>query len=178
MFDQPTAIFLMNLVQDVNILRPLVLMAARDFGFRVLILVLPKFAERDLHGTWRAELQLLATDTGAELRTCEDDFEAFQVLSGHGVIFAGSESNLPGHSATHAVFGYAPPTFLKVTLQHGFECVGFRHSPAHDGTHGQNVSFGADLVCSWQPPELQPSMAASQRSKAILTGPTSVLQTF
>jgi glycosyltransferase involved in cell wall biosynthesis len=175
---QPTAIFLMNLVQDVNILRPLVFMAARDFGFRTLILVSSKFAERDLHGIWRSELELLSAETGARLQTFEDDWEAFRALEGTGVIFAGSESSLPGHSATHAVFRYAPPTFLKVTLQHGFECVGFRHSAPHDRAHGRMVSFAADIVCAWQPADWQTSMAPSQRAKTLVTGPSAVLQPF
>jgi hypothetical protein len=34
-----TAVFLINLVQDVNIVRPLVFMATRDFGLNALLLV-------------------------------------------------------------------------------------------------------------------------------------------
>src|SRR5579884_1276919 len=178
MFEQPTAVFLMNLVQDVNILRPLLFMAARSFQFRILILVSPKFADRDLFGTWRRELEVFRDQLDAEVITYESDFDAFRKLKGYGIIFAGSESSLPGHSTTHSIFQYAPPTFLKVTLQHGFECVGFRHSPAHDRAHGNSVSFGADIVCAWQPAELQPSLAISQRPKVHVTGPTAVLQQF
>jgi glycosyltransferase involved in cell wall biosynthesis len=178
LFEQRTAVFLMNLVQDVNILRPLVFMATRDFGFHSVMLVSSKFLERDLYGIWAAELQILAAESGAVVHTFESDFEALQALKGSGVIFSGSESSLPAHSTTHNVFRYAPPTFLKVTLQHGFECVGFRHSPAHDRAHGQMVSFGADIVCAWQPLELLRSMAQSQRAKTLVTGPTSVLQPF
>jgi hypothetical protein len=178
MFEQATAVFLMNLVQDVNILRPLVFMAARDFDFRVVILVSPKLSERDLFGTWGRELEVLRDKVDAELLTYDGDFEAFRSLKGRGVIFAGSESSLLGHSATHAVLRYAPPGFLRVTLQHGFECVGFRHSPAHDRAHGHSVSFGADIVCAWQPAALQPSMPRSQRAKVVVTGPTAVLQQF
>lgn len=178
MVQQPAAVFLLNLVQDVNILRPLVFMATRDFHFRALILISSKFYERDLFGIWRREVDVLAAETGASVQMFETDLEAFRALEGTGVVFAGSESSLAGHSTTHNVFRYAPPGFLKVTLQHGFECVGFRHSPAHDRAHGHFVSFGADIICAWQPPELQPSMPLSQRSKALVTGPTAVLQQF
>ena len=178
MSQQRTAVFVMNLVQDVNILRPLVFMAARDFGFRTLILVSSKFAERDLQGIWRSELEQLSAETDSELQTFESDWDAFRALKGCGVIFAGSESSLPGHGTTHALFRYAPPTFLKVTLQHGFECVGFRHSAAHDRVHGRMVSFAADVVCAWQPTERLTSMAPSQRPKALVTGPSAVLQPF
>jgi hypothetical protein len=178
MFEQPTAVFLVNLVQDVNVLRPLVIMAARDFDFRVLILMSAKFANRDAYGIWRDELERLSAETDALLETFESDWDAFQHLQGGGIIFAGSESNLPGHSTTHAVFRYAPASFLKVTLQHGFECVGFRHSAAHDRAHGHSVAFAADILCSWQPLDRQGSMPQSQRAKAVVTGPSAVLQRF
>jgi glycosyltransferase involved in cell wall biosynthesis len=178
MRDERTAIFLINLVQDINVLRPLIFMAARDFNFRVVILVSAKFEARDLFGIWKGELETLRAQTGAEVQVFESDWHAFQHLKGAGIIFAGSESSLPGHSTTHTVFRYAPSTFLKVTLQHGFECVGFRHSSAHDSAHGKSISFAADVLCAWQPPELQTSMPLSQRAKAHLTGPTAALQQF
>lgn len=178
MLQQPTAIFLINLVQDVNILRPLIFMAARDFDFRAVILVSPQFANRDPYGIWRAEVDILRSETGADVRTFQTDWDAFREIDGTGIIFAGSESSLAGHSTTHNIFRYAPQGFLKVTLQHGFECVGFRHSAAHDRAHGQTISFGADLLCAWQGVEHQRSMPVTQRAKAVVTGPTSVLQSF
>lgn len=178
MFQQPTAIFLINLVQDVNVLRPLVYMAARDFDFEILLLVSGKFADRDTYGIWQEELEILQAETNARLEVFETDWAAYQLLDGGGIIFAGSESNLPGHSTTHNIFRYAPPSYLKVTLQHGFECVGFRHSSAHDRAHGQVISFGADLLCAWQDVAHQGSMALSQRAKAVVTGPSTVLQSF
>lgn len=178
MFSQPTAIFLINLVQDINILRPLVYMASRDLDFRVSILVSGQLASRDLYGIWRDELQSMSSDANADLAVFENDWDAFGHLRGHGIILAASESSLPGHHTTHAVFQYAPSSFLKVTLQHGFECVGFRHSAAHDRAHGQGITFAADLLCSWQPVEQQGSIAPSQRAKVVVTGPTAVLQAF
>ena len=169
------AVFLINLVQDVNILRPLVFMA-RDFGLKSQLLVSAKFTGRDLFGIWRRELDQLCAETGAELRFFGSDWEAWGSLEGQGLIFAASESHLPNHVTTHAVFRYAPPTFLRVTLQHGFECVGFRHSADHVRAHGESASFGADIVCAWQEPEYLRSMALSQRSKLLVTGPTAVLQ--
>lgn len=180
MFEKKTAVFLVNLVQDLNVLRPLMIMASRDFGFGVLVLVSSKFEVRDVFGIWRDELDQLRGLTSAEVEIFETAWEAFGHLEkvGSGIIFAGSESNLPGHNVTHEIFRVAPPTFLKVTLQHGFECVGFRHSVAHDRAHGRSVSFGADVLCVWQPLRLLSSMVPSQRPKAHLTGPTSALQRF
>jgi len=177
MVEQRSAVFLMNLLQDVNVLRPLIFMA-RTFDFRVLILVSAKFVGRDTQGSWQAELETLRDEIGAELEYYESDWDAFRHLTGAGIIFAGSESSVPAHAQTHSLFRYAPPGYLKVTLQHGLECVGFRHSKAHDFSYGQSVSFAADILCAWLPSELQTSIARSQRRKIHVTGPTSVLQTF
>lgn len=173
---QPKAVFLINLLQDVNILRPLVIMASRDFGFEPLLLISPKFAGRDLFGIWQTEIDQLCEHAGATAIFYTDDLEASRYLSGTGVIFAGSESNLPAHGTTHNVFGYAPPGFLKVTLQHGFECIGFRHSADHVLAHGATASFGADIVCAWYGEPGLASLAPSQRGKLLVTGPTAVLQ--
>ncbi|MBA3729435.1 MAG: hypothetical protein H0W92_01310, partial [Sphingomonas sp.] len=125
---KPKAIFLLNLVQDVNILRPLMFMASRDFGFEPLLLVSSKFIGRDLYGIWQSEIAQICAELGAEAVIYNDSFEAHAHLTGTGIIFAGSESNLSAHAPTHDVFRHAPAGFMKVTLQHGFECIGFRHS--------------------------------------------------
>lgn len=171
-----SAIFLVNLVQDVSVLRPLVYMASRDFGMNCLLLISTKFTGRDLFGIWRNELAQIAEETGAHLEYFENDWEARQHLVGQGVIFAASESHLHNHVTTHSVFRYAPREFLRVTLQHGFECVGFRHSADHVRAHGSSASFGADLVCSWYGADQLLSMSPSQKRKLVVAGPTSVLQ--
>ncbi|MDQ3144322.1 MAG: glycosyltransferase, partial [Pseudomonadota bacterium] len=172
----PQAIFLLNLVQDVNILRPLVIMAARDFGFKPVLLVSSKFIGRDLYGIWQSEIEQLCAEIGAESFIYANDLEAHRHLTGTGIIFAGSESNLPAHAQTHDVFRHAPPTYLKVTLQHGFECIGFRHSGDHILAHGPTASFGADIVCAWYGLDGLTAMAPSQRSKLLVTGPSALLQ--
>ena len=172
----PSAIFLVHLVQDIANMRPLVFMAARDFGFDTLLLVSTRFSARDAQGIWRSELREIGEATGARVEFFDTDWEAHGHLGGHGLLFAASESHLPNHATTHNVFRHAPATYLKVTLQHGFECVGFRHSADHDRAHGRTASFGADILCGWAPADRLPSLAPSQRSKLVVTGPTSVLQ--
>lgn len=171
-----TAIFLVNLVQDVNVLRPLIFMATRDFRMDCLLLVSTKFTGRDLFGIWRGEIEQIRAQTGSRVEYFADDWEAHQHLVGQGAIFAASESHLHNHVTTHSVFLHAPREFLRVTLQHGFECVGFRHSEDHVRAHGPTASFGADLVCSWYGTDQLISMSPSQQRKLVVTGPTSVLQ--
>lgn len=167
---------MIDLVQDVNILRPLVFMATRDFGFDALLLVSAKFAARDVQGTWRDEIERICTDTGARAEVFESGVDAQRHLDGQGLLFTASESHLQNHSTTHELLRHGPPSYLRVTLQHGFECVGLRHSADHVRAHGETASFAADIICTWAECDHLPSLTPSQGSKVLVTGPTSLLQ--
>lgn len=171
-----SATFLVHLLQDVQILRPLIFMARRDFGFDTQILVSDKFRARDTSRIWLGELEAICAETGARLHFFRDEWEARDHLKGQGLLFAASESNVPNHLIAHNVFRCAPPTYLKVTLQHGFECIGFRHSEDHMRVYGESASFAADILCAWYGADRLTALAPSQASKVIVTGPTSILQ--
>ncbi len=169
--------FLLNLVQDVNILRPLAYLAARETEARIGLLVSDEFVKRDRQKIWQREVAALAVDTGASLHLYDSPAEAHAVLAGGGgMIFAASESNLPAHHGTSSVFEIAPRSYVRVTLQHGFECIGFVQSREHVMSHGRNITFAADIVCGWFEDESLTSLTASQRSKLYVTGPPTLLQ--
>ena len=172
----PSAVFLIHLVQDVSVLRPLIFMSARDFKFDTLLLVSSKFSARDSLGIWRNEVDEISRMAGARVEHFHDDWEAHCHLNEHGLLFSASESHLHNHATTHDVFWHAPSSYLRVTLQHGFECVGFRHSAAHISAHGETASFAADILCAWAPIDELRSLARSQSGKVVVTGPSSVLQ--
>jgi hypothetical protein len=174
---QRYVIFLVNLLQDVSIIRPLVYMAARDMGGNTLLLVTSAFRKRDQEGVWQRELDEIGADTGAGISFYEHDLEALRLLTGKsGVLVAASESHLSAHKLVHDVFRLAPPTFLRVTLQHGFECVGFLQSRDQNLAHGKSITFAADVICGWCEPERLTSLVPSQRPKLLVTGPAAVLQ--
>jgi hypothetical protein len=171
------AIFVINLLQDVSVVRPLAFMAARDFGFSTAFLVGDLFSKQDVSGSWQRELDELATTVGAAILRYDDEMDAWRHLQGKGgLLFAGSESNLAAHAATHRLFRAAPSSFISVALQHGFECVGLLQSRDHDLAHGREVAFAADVVCVWCDDARLTSLAPSQRSKLHVTGPTGLLQ--
>ena len=170
-------VFLLNLLQDVNIVRPLVQMAAHELKVPVLLLMSDKFVERDAQGTWQLEVQALQAETGARIEVYDSEFAAFRLLAGkRGVLIAGSESDLPAHQHTHNVFRIAPPKFLRVTLQHGYECVGFHQNRDHTKAHGRDIGFAADVICGWCELVYMHSVAPSERAKYYVSGPTAVLQ--
>ncbi|NSY19769.1 glycosyltransferase [Neorhizobium sp. AL 9.2.2] len=173
---RPSAIFVVNLIQDVNILRPLVLLAVRDLNVEVGLLVSLRFRQSDTTGRWLEEVSELAALCGIEIFHFRDLADSIMVLSTRrGILVAASESNLPAHAETHDLFRAAPPGFVTMTLQHGFEGVGFLHSREHDAAHGRGVTFAADIVCGWFDADRQVSMLPSQKPKLVVTGPSCVL---
>ena len=55
--------FIFNLLQDVNILRPLVYLTADNIGIKPLIFVTQSFIKRDKFQIWMNELQSLSNET-------------------------------------------------------------------------------------------------------------------
>ena len=159
-------------------MRPLVFMAARDLNLRAEFLVTRQFIARDTSGIWQGELREISKKTGASIVIFGHHGEVLQMLQGEaGVLVAASESDLSAHTPTHELFRLAPPSILKITLQHGFECVGFLQSRDHNLAHGENVTFAADVICGWCDESRLSAMAPSQRGKLYVTGPTAALQT-
>ena len=143
-------IFVINLLQDVNIVRPLVYMAALDLGRPTLLMVSAKFRIRDKSGTWQKELAGILRDTGATLANFTDEVDAIEILQDKaGLLIAASESHLVNHKLVHDLMAAAPSSLLKITLQHGFECVGFLQSQDQNQAHGRNITFAADIIGGW-----------------------------
>lgn len=169
-------VLLVNLLQDVNIVRPLAYLAAAETDCTILILTSNRFYDRDGQGLWTKELKSIARDVGATIKTYDSTFVAIRALTGgRGVIFAASESSLPAHSLTHDVFRAAPPAYLRVTLQHGYECVGFLQNADHDKAYGRNVRFAADVLAGWAEMRAQVSIPLAERAKYYLSGPSALL---
>lgn len=171
-----SAIFLIDLLQDVHVLRPLWSMAARDFRFETKVLVSDRFRARDTSGAWISDIQLFCAEIGATFDSFADEWDVRQFLTGRGLIFAAAESSVRNHAVTHNIFRQTPSDFLRVTVQHGFECIGFRHGSSHTGAAGETASFAADFLCTWYGMDRLTSLASSQAPKVVVTGPTSVLQ--
>ena len=170
-------VFLFNLIQDVNIHRGLAYLAARECEAEIHFLVSAGFAKRDSRQSWRPLLEGIAADLGATIQDYATGADAAALLAGAGgIVIAASESDLEAHWETHDVLVAAPASYVTITLQHGFECVGFRQSREHVIHHGRDIGFGADFVAGWFGPERLTSMIASQRAKLVAAGPPTLLQ--
>lgn len=169
-------IFIVNLLQDINILRPLAYLAAHELNLNTCFLVTTAFRDRDGAGLWQQELNEIANETRSSIHDFNNEFQALQVLqNGYGVLVAASESHLDAHKPTHNLFRVAPSQYVKITLQHGFECVGFLQSRDQNLAHGSNITFASDIICGWCAPEQLTAVAPSQQHKLRVTGSTALL---
>lgn len=168
--------FVVNLLQDINVLRPLVYIAAKDLNLKTNFMVSAAFRKRDKSMLWQHELNEIANDTNTPIHDFENEYQALKVLQkAHGTLIAASESHLDAHKEVRDLFRSAPSQYVKITLQHGFECVGFLQSQDQNLAHGKNITFAADIICGWCQPERLISIAPSQRYKLRVTGPSSLL---
>lgn len=174
---RPMIAFLFDLIQDVNVLRPIIRTIAHEYGEpELLFLVSRQFEGRDKQWLWRAELDELAKETAATMSRFEDPFSAALPLLGRrGIIFSASESNLAAHAVNHKVLLSTPATFVRVTVQHGYECVGFDQNREQTLAHGSSVRFAADVLCGWVARERLRHLCASERDKYVELGPPLVL---
>ena len=169
-------IFLINLIQDINIVRPLAYLTAVHLRRSPEFFVSNAFYKRDTSGMWRTELERLVQASGGNLFVYDSGASAVQGLfAGSGVIVAASESDLGAHRLTHEVFLSAPSGYVKITLQHGFECVGFLHNRAHDAAHGLTVGSAADILAGWRPAHLQTALPLDGRDRYVNVGPATAI---
>ena len=168
--------FLFDLIQDVSVLRPIIRTIAAERTAELVFLVSRQFEGRDKTWSWRAELDELAQETMARVVSFDNPLGVVFVLQGRrGIIFSASESNLPAHAVNHQVFLSVPPNFVRVTVQHGYECVGFNQNREQTKAHGSSVRFAADLLWGWVARERLRHLCPSERDKYVELGPPPVL---
>ena len=174
MSDKVIGGFIVNLLQDVNILRPLIYITADDLGIKPFVMVTKSFMHRDKTNIWMNELQALAIDTQACIYVINSLTELWRKLSSfsNGFLISASESDLSSHRETHEIFKLTPSAISTITLQHGFECVGFLMNNHHQKHHGSSVGFASDYICGWTPSQLQRNLRPLQYSRYYNLGPT------
>ena len=166
------AVFLIDLNQDVAASRPIAKFIRQEFPLAISFIVSAQFRNRDVNGIWFSELEEITHEIGADLVAVETVSDAVAYLFGKdGVLFSASESMLDGHHFNHAVFLATPPSFTRVTLQHGLECIGFNHNRSHDEMWRHYLGLGCDIAASWFHPDVLHSVRPDQRAKLFHAGP-------
>jgi hypothetical protein len=166
------AVFLVDLNQDVAAFRHVAHFFRRESSLAILFLVSDNFRKRDALGVWRQEVQEICRELAGEWIDVDSVGDVIRSLTGKaGLLLSASESALTAHAFNHAAFLAAPDSFVRVTLQHGLECIGFNHNDAHDRTWHHYVGMACDVAASWFESEALHSVRADQRSKIITVGP-------
>lgn len=162
------AVVILDLVQDFEVLRPLLVLAASPaspFALRVAVTERvrksPSWAHvqpfLDIHGIdWFAPAG--ATDVAAALGERKS------------LLLTASESSAGAHVFGHTACRIAPPRALRVTLQHGLECIGLRHHRAHDVDFPAGVRFASDIVLTWDHPHRLPDLHPAEAHKCVAVG--------
>jgi hypothetical protein len=166
-------VFHIVLPQDVAVLRPLILLAHSLPSKRVELLVSKYLIGLPVG----EEVEKLGSEMNLPIALCDSGQDAVRQLAGKsGILVVGHESSVEPHHWTHGLFKALPDSFLKVTLQHGFECVGFLHNAAHQAAYGSEVRFAADIVVGWFAEEWLTSFPSAERSKLFIAGPPIMIE--
>ncbi|MCW2338507.1 glycosyltransferase involved in cell wall biosynthesis [Sphingobium sp. B2D3A] len=169
---RPQAVFLFDLVQDISVLRPIIRVLATETRLDLLLLISHKLEHRDRTGVWMAELEELASLVHARIARFDSPLSACGQIQGRsGLIFSASETDLVAHEVNHEVFLAAPSSYVRITVQHGHECVGFSQNQEQTIAHGEQIRFAADIICGWAPAAAMKHLCSSERAKYFELGP-------
>lgn len=168
--NRPRAVFVLDLVQDFEILRPFLLLAAAPHSPMEPCVAI----------TERVLGSHLANDVSTFLRQLDIPWfkpvGAVDVAAALGdqraLLLTAAESSAPGHAFGHACCRVAPPRTLRATFQHGYECVGLRHHRAHDLQFPQGVRFASDVIFTWRAPDELGDLNGADRRRALPVGVT------
>ena len=138
-----SVLFLFNLVQDLNILYKLIYLCKDDSHYNVVIIITNEFILRDKDQLLIKEINLIKKDLNIDTFFVNSNIEFFNLLNnlGRSILISASESsvNSDSHKETNEIFNFCPTNITKITIQHGFECVGFLQNNNHNFIHGTNI---------------------------------------
>lgn len=158
-------------------LRPIARLAASISSHDLHLMIWKGFLELDADGLWIREIEELGSELGVTPWIYESPFDCIRQLGpADGMILAGSESDAKAHLGAHELFRAVPGRYRTVTLQHGFECVGFLHNARHDATSGRDVRFAADIAVSWFDVSQSRSVSTAEASKIYVAGPSTMIE--
>lgn len=170
--------FYFDLLQDVNILRPLIYLIADDFGQKPTMILSRTFCKRDSQNLWINEITAIARETNSNIIYQSSLHQIWELANQFcsGFIISSSESDLRAHNNSHNIFKIMPKSITKITLQHGYECVGFLMNQNHQDQHGSSVGFNADIIAGWIPAQYQYSLRPLQHSRYLYLGPSTDIE--
>lgn len=159
-----------NLPQDVEILSPIIELSEefQERQIHLVFLLSPRMHDLVEVVEFRsfAQGQVILALPNSPSRAAEVIHRDSKI----NVLVSASESSAGAHQYVHETFLRMPPTIKKVTLQHGWECLGFRQHRQQIEQFRFNVTTAADYVCGWEKIEHNQTTFANVSHKLISTG--------
>lgn len=166
-------VFILDLIQDFEVLQPLILRCLGAYRWRDFIV---SVSDRVLKSHLWVYIKPFLEVLGIVWIKSVTPLDAVGALgSGRSVLITASESTAGGHIFSHTVCRLAPRETIKITLQHGYECVGLRHHQAHDVQFPNGVRFASDYVLTWSDQDQLGDIHPADRNKLI---PVGVIKSF
>ncbi len=167
--------FILNLLQDLNILRPLAYLICDDLDLKVKFILTNGFIKRDRNKLYINELNKMQNQISIDIIKSPTALVLYNLFndSPRGLLVSASESYLYAHYETNEILQLAGNNIRTITIQHGFECVGFLTSINHKRVYGNYIGFSADIICGWLPISLQRELLNTSKNRYLATGPSS-----
>tara|TARA_S200000501_G_C20829450_1_gene746513 strand:- start:458 stop:1564 length:1107 start_codon:yes stop_codon:yes gene_type:complete len=162
-----TIFFLLNLLQDFYIIRKLIYLFNDDTKYNIELLITKGFLKRDKDLNLSNEIDQIKKDINIKTYTIDSKIKLFNKFNNvkKGILISSSESTLEAHNETSSIMRICRSNITSITLQHGFECVGFLHNQNHSFHHGSYIGFNADIVCGWLEKRYQRDLINSSKSR-------------
>ena len=166
-------VFILDLIQDFEVLQPLILRCFGSYLWRDFIV---SVSERVIKSHLWVFIKPFLDVLGIAWIQPKSPLDVVNALgNGRSVLITASESTAGAHVFSHTVCRLAPRETLKITLQHGYECVGLRHHQAHHLQFPRGLRFASDYVLSWSDPEQLGDIHPADSNKLI---PVGVIKSF
>ncbi|KJV07697.1 hypothetical protein [Methylocucumis oryzae] len=166
-----TTLFILDLIQDFEILRALILRAALPYSpLKPVVAISNRIIK---HGSYLLKEIMNVLETfNISWFTPSGPVDIANALSGkQSALITASESNAAAHALSHKTCLIAPPGTIKITIQHGYECIGLRHHRSHDYAFRVNpVRFASDYILTWADEDQLPNLHPMERHKCIPVG--------
>jgi hypothetical protein len=161
-------VIVLDLIQDFEVLRPLVTRCAQNPAWSNLWI---SVSDRVMTSHLWPQISVYIDVMQIRWFKPISPLDVVNVLgSERAVLITASESSANGHKFSHTVCQLAHRKTFKITVQHGYECVGLRHHQAHDASLPQGVRFASDVVFTWSACDQLTNMHSSDRAKCIPVG--------
>lgn len=161
-------VIVLDLIQDFEVLRPLVTRCAQSPAWSNLWI---SISDRVMTSHMWPQISIYLDVMQIRWFKPISPLDVVNVLGGErAVLITASESSANGHKFSHTVCQLANRKTFKITVQHGYECVGLRHHQAHDASLPEGVRFASDVVFTWSATDQLTNVHPSDRAKCIPVG--------